>query len=77
MMSPEKSASARIPVTASPGLREGLRGDEYLYAPPPPAPVVAGKDASAVNPTLIEFPDEYVREHGVGLRIEQHGHGLM
>jgi hypothetical protein len=75
MMSPEKSASARIPVTASPGLREGLRGDEYLYAPPSPVPVVAGKDASAVNPTLIDFPDEYVREHG--LTIKQHGHGLM
>ena len=24
-----------------------------------------------------DFPDEYVREHGVGLRVEQHGHGLM
>ena len=74
MMSPEKSASARIPVTASPGLREGLRGDEYLYAPPPPAPVVAGKDASAVIPTMIDFPDE-MRGHGVGLLFLQ-GHAM-
>ena len=70
MMMPHKSASA------SPGLREGLRGDEYLYDPPPSAHVVA-KNASKVNPTMDDFPDEYVREHGVGLRVEQHGHGLM
>ena len=62
------------PFSASSGLRDGLRGDEYLYAPPPPAPVVAGKDASAVIPTMIDFPDE-MRGHGVGLLFLQ-GHAM-
>jgi hypothetical protein len=39
--------------------------------------VQAVQAAATVRDKVPEDDDQYVAEHGVGMRIEQHGHGIM
>ena len=68
-------ASPSAPGGLETGPRPSLQTPAAQTSGPPPFGVKAADTAPGGK--MPEDDDQYVAEHGVGLRIEQHGHGIM